>query len=201
MSDSTIIAPPRMRTTRRRSRVLPWVRKAKKTATRAEKTTRFRKWLPIMPAPSALAAGGDVEGVEDEQHVHQAGGQQVGAAVLVGRMPHALSEARQELLPARIAVLGRQPVDQASKADLAGEHFDRAEGQVVEGGQVAQRLLLVGQGRRPAREQTERERGQHDGEEGERAPPATEGEVPETGDEPSQDAGHERGNGGSGLGR
>src|SRR5712675_1587217 len=136
MSESTIIAPPRMRTTRTRSRVRPWVRKAKKTATRTEKTTRFRKWLRIMPIPSALAAGGDVERVEDEQHVHQAGGQQVGAAVLVGRMTHTLAEARQDLLPTRITVLGRQPVDQAPEADLAGDHLDGAEGQVVERGEV-----------------------------------------------------------------
>src|SRR6267142_5790142 len=150
MSDSTIIAPPRTRTTRTRSRVRPWVRKAKKTATRIEKTTRFRKWLRIMPSPSTLAAGGDVERVEDEQHVHQAGGQQVGAAVFVGRVTHALAEARQDLLPARVALLGRQPVDQTSEADPAGDHLDRAEGQVVEGGEVAERLLRVGQGRRPA---------------------------------------------------
>src|SRR5882672_3014997 len=133
MSDSTIIAPPRMSTTRTRSRVRAWVRNAKNTATRTEKTTMFRKWLRITSAPSALASGGDVERVEDEQHVHESGRQQVGAAVLVGRMPHALPQTRQELLPLRVALVERQTIRQTTEAELAGEELDRAERQVVEG--------------------------------------------------------------------
>src|SRR5439155_13686945 len=87
----------------------------------------------------------DVEGVQDQKNVHEAGGEEERIAVLEGHAAHFLAQAVRQLDVARVGLVLRKPVDDAPVGGNAAEQLERTDRQVVERREVGERLVRVDQ--------------------------------------------------------